>query len=135
MKLRSWAAFGKLLASGGVGTYFGLAATGLVTLLTGHLPTHTPWATTVPVLALLGAAAGRPVAHLSRHWLADQLPHRNQWLMLAGAVTLPLVTAVHAATPSLTTVLAGGGWLTTLTLYHRAVRQRRHTPRRSPALR
>lgn len=98
MRLRSWAMFAKLISAGGLGTYVGAAAAGLVAVLTGQVfAPGSAWPAAVPGLAVLGIVLGAVVARLSRRWLFPQIPRRGKGLLGflgAGLVTLPLAVAI-----------------------------------------
>ena len=132
MRATTFVFFLRFIGAGGVGAYLGAAAAGVLAVLTGGVFTPgSPWVTAVPMLAILGAVAGCAIARLTRHWLVPQLDRRLLWSTLAGAVALPLATAVaHLGTllnVGLLLILAGS--VTTAVVWQRWIRNAYPTTR------
>lgn len=125
-------AFVRLCAAAALGVYLGASVAGLVAVLDGEaFRSGSRWLGNVPVLAVVGAGVGTAVAPLTRRWLASRIARRWTVFGVAGAVTLPLFTAVSQmrAIETVGASLALAGGAVTSVLYWRASRS---TPR-SPA--
>jgi hypothetical protein len=85
--------FGGLIFSGGAGVYLGAVPVGAVALISTTFADPASLIG-VPVLALLGAAAGSLVAYFTRRSIRPHMQHRYLRGSLAGAITLPISTFI-----------------------------------------
>jgi hypothetical protein len=120
--------FARFCGVSGLGVYVGTAIAGLIAVLTGRVfAAGATWLATVPVLAVVGAGVGVLVGRLTRRWLLPRVPARRWTFLAAGAVTLPLFTAVGQpgalGPPGAVLALAGGCAM--LVVYWRSARTSR----------
>jgi hypothetical protein len=117
--------FTRLIGAAGLGAYLGAAIAGLFALLTGEVfaPSNT-WLVALPILAVLGAGIGGLAGWLTRRWLAPRTPRRRLTFVVAGAVALPLATAIGQlhAIDVVGVPLVFAGAIGMVTVYWRAVR-------------
>lgn len=123
MRFRSFIVFARLCGAAGLGVFLGAGATGLVNVISGNILAHDPtWLTGAPVLAMLGALLGFLIAWITRRWFAPHAPYRRTFFTLAGALTLPLATAVSTGPPAIAFPLMLVGAALTITLWGRGFR-------------
>lgn len=114
--------FARLCGAAGLGALVGAGVVGAATLLIVG-PPQPEWLTGVPVLALLGAGAGLPIAWITRRWFAPAVPARR-WIFAAGGLlAVPMATAIVASTPEYAFPVLLAGAALTVTLWVRGYRR------------
>ncbi|MFI6029455.1 hypothetical protein [Amycolatopsis magusensis] len=128
--------FFRLLGAVGVGTYIGLAAAGMLAVLTGRVfvPGST-WTTALPLLIPLGALLTAGATRLTRFWLLPKLRSRRALAgAAAGAILTPLavafsqlgdLTSVGLLPPAIGAVITAALWVR----WHTSARSGRKAPR------
>ena len=124
MRFRAYIVFARLCGAAGLGVFLGASAAGLINVINGSAFTHDPnWLTGAPVLAVLGAVGGFLVAWITRRWFAPRAPYRRLLFTAAGALTLPLATAVSTGAPIVAFPLIAAAVIVTVTLWIRGYRR------------
>lgn len=117
MRFRAYVVFCRLCGAAGLGVFVGATAAGLINVITGAAFAHEPtWLTGAPVLVVFGALGGFVVSWLTRRWFTPTAPYRRLSFTAAGALMLPLATAVSTGSTVVTfpLMLAGAAWSVTL---------------------